>query len=343
MNSSAPMSFKNFIPNRLRINYNILKNNKFTKSSENFQENITFIENILNDSQPQTPQEIYMRTMIQFMFRKNTEDFYNFIMKNKMNYFIFWTDSRHIVRHFRLQNLVYVKWNGSNRRYKCSEFYRNSNSGNKTARSDNTDTSSDNNPKIYTNNKYSILQRESSVAQKEKECDELNKPKVIDYNTRLQNKNITYAGVFLSNIETKIDNTTTDIETDTTNNPNAANLDSTNLDANVNKVVKSDIAERDAAADTAADTQDTAKRDTATDTHKVAERDTAANTQKTAKRDAATDTHKVAERDAAANTQKTADDISDEDYFQVNRLENVQLDDDDANNANNDDANDTNE
>lgn len=116
MSSSNSKTLKEFFPERLRDNYYDIRK-LLTNCSTPNNDILSNLETLINDAQPKNDTEEYMRTTFQVMYRKNPMDLYKFIVKNKLFYLILWTEAKCMARHFRLKDLIYIKWNGES--YKC--------------------------------------------------------------------------------------------------------------------------------------------------------------------------------------------------------------------------------
>ena len=78
-------------------------------------------QNFLNESQPSNDEEHTTRSLIQFLYRKNPNNFIKFLIRSHLNHLILWTEAKCIVRHFDLQGVLYVKWN--EHQYDCNIHY----------------------------------------------------------------------------------------------------------------------------------------------------------------------------------------------------------------------------
>ncbi len=116
-------TLKDFLPQRLRENYNaIRKTNDVMINGDNVDGSIAEIEHLINDAQPKDLNEEIMRTMVQYLYRRDPNEFYKFLIKSKLFHLVLWTESKKMSRHFRLNNIVYIRWNGI--KYEC---YKHSN------------------------------------------------------------------------------------------------------------------------------------------------------------------------------------------------------------------------
>jgi len=118
MEDLESVDFRNIIPQRLRENYNTIRSSDLFLNKNFTKENIQEFENLVNDSQPKNEKELWLRTLFQYIYRQKPAEFYKYMMRTRMFYFIFWTESKCLVKHFHLRNNVYIKWSGE--QYLCS-------------------------------------------------------------------------------------------------------------------------------------------------------------------------------------------------------------------------------
>jgi hypothetical protein len=104
----------------LRNNYQRIRNCKLLVDKTLYDDNIEEFQQLLNESQPTTDQEMYQRSMVQFLYRKNPSDFCQFLARSGLNSFVLWTEAKSIVMHFGLKGVVYVKWDNDSNSYVCS-------------------------------------------------------------------------------------------------------------------------------------------------------------------------------------------------------------------------------
>ena len=72
----------------------------------------------LNKAQPNNEDERNMRSLIQYLYRRNPTNFCQFLIRSRLSHLILWTEAKCIVIHFGLRSIVYIKWN--NNEYECS-------------------------------------------------------------------------------------------------------------------------------------------------------------------------------------------------------------------------------
>jgi hypothetical protein len=81
-------------------------------------DSIAEFQQLLNYAQPQNERDSTMRSIVQYLYRKNPGNFCRFLTRSRLSHLVLWTEAKCIVRHFKLQNIVYVKWNSGS--YECS-------------------------------------------------------------------------------------------------------------------------------------------------------------------------------------------------------------------------------
>ena len=73
---------KDFLPKRLRQNYDKIRATATVSTGVLEVSDIERIQELINDAQPQTYEEEVMRTMVQFLYRRDNIEFYKFLTKN---------------------------------------------------------------------------------------------------------------------------------------------------------------------------------------------------------------------------------------------------------------------
>lgn len=114
-------------PQHLYDNYKRIRNSKLILNKSLDTDNIAEFQTYLNDAQPESPEDYQMRALIQYLYRKNPNNFCRFLVRSRLSHLILWTEAKCIVRHFGLRGVVYVKWNDDGA-YECS-LHRNVQSG----------------------------------------------------------------------------------------------------------------------------------------------------------------------------------------------------------------------
>ena len=104
----------------------LLKSRSLTPQS------IEQFQTILNESQPTSDEDLVTRTHVQYFYRKNPRNFSKYLTSSRLSHMIMWTESKGIVKHFKLQNFVYVKWTGDS--YTCTAHKHSHSSTDKRSR-----------------------------------------------------------------------------------------------------------------------------------------------------------------------------------------------------------------
>ena len=92
------------------------------KTREATVENITEFKQLLNDSLPRDSTEAAMKSFTRGLYNSNQVGFLKYITNkdNRVSSLILWTESKRIVRYFRLSGLVFILWNDAENRYDVS-------------------------------------------------------------------------------------------------------------------------------------------------------------------------------------------------------------------------------
>lgn len=114
------MTFSKFLPRSLQDNYRSLMSGNLVKNKVLDEKNLQQLQDILNNSQAQDQDQSLIQKTVQFLYRQNTFSFYKFLVKNKLEHVVLWTESKCIVRHLGLQGMVYIRWNKDERIYEVS-------------------------------------------------------------------------------------------------------------------------------------------------------------------------------------------------------------------------------
>jgi hypothetical protein len=105
-------------PNRILDSYkNIRKGALFTSKSLS-DEAIGEFQRYLNEAQSNNASELQAQSLIQYLYRRNPNNFCRFLTRSRLSHLILWTEAKCIVRHFGLRGMVYVKWHDQG--YVCS-------------------------------------------------------------------------------------------------------------------------------------------------------------------------------------------------------------------------------
>jgi len=96
------------------IKCNLISNKVLTDDS------VMEFQSLLNTSIPHTESDINYKEVIKYLYRKNPCDFYKLIISSRLKNIVLWTESKCIVSHFGLRNIVYIKWDKDDVMYKCN-------------------------------------------------------------------------------------------------------------------------------------------------------------------------------------------------------------------------------
>jgi hypothetical protein len=93
-----------------------------TVKRENDEEALTYAQNILNEAQPKTPEDILLHRFVKGMYNENKYKFLSFIRNANFECLVLWTESRSIVQFLGLRGVAYIKWTGKETLYLISKF-----------------------------------------------------------------------------------------------------------------------------------------------------------------------------------------------------------------------------
>ena len=102
----------------LKDSYFKIKNCRLLTEKTLTEQNINEFQDMLNEAQPYNNEEVADRRLIQFLYRKNPNNFCQYLARSGVSSFVLWTESKSIVTHFGLKGIVYVKWDEN--KYACS-------------------------------------------------------------------------------------------------------------------------------------------------------------------------------------------------------------------------------
>jgi hypothetical protein len=92
----------------------------FNKNSEQMSNIVSELEVLLNDSMPKTEDEQRQRVQEYLHYHRDSVGYNQHINDAKLRFLVLWTDYKSITNHFRLRNVIHVRWNGD--RYECLLF-----------------------------------------------------------------------------------------------------------------------------------------------------------------------------------------------------------------------------
>ena len=78
------------------------------------------LEFLLNDSMPKDDAENKQRLQEYLHFHRDPTGYYQHLNDSKLRFLVLWTDYKIITNHFRLRNIIHVRWTGSV--YECLLF-----------------------------------------------------------------------------------------------------------------------------------------------------------------------------------------------------------------------------
>ena len=110
------------LPRSLYVGYNLLKKSRVAVRKENDEEALEFFQNILNEAQPSTPEDLLLHKFVKGMYNENKYKFIAFIKNTSHECLVLWTESKSIVNCLGLRGVVYVKWTGKETLYSVSQY-----------------------------------------------------------------------------------------------------------------------------------------------------------------------------------------------------------------------------
>jgi hypothetical protein len=110
------------LPRTLYVGYNLLKKSRVAVKKENDEEALSYFQNILNEAQPKTTEDIVLHRFVKGMYNENKHRFLSFIKNTSFECLVLWTESRSIVNYLGLRGVVYTKWTGKETLYSITQF-----------------------------------------------------------------------------------------------------------------------------------------------------------------------------------------------------------------------------
>lgn len=110
------------LPRTLYVGYNLLKKSRLASKKENDEEALVYFQNILNEAQPKTPEDIILHRFVKGMYNENKHRFLSFIKNTSFECLVLWTETRSIVNYLGLRGVVYIKWTGNETLYSITQF-----------------------------------------------------------------------------------------------------------------------------------------------------------------------------------------------------------------------------
>lgn len=120
-------SLQKIFPQRLSDNYKKIQSllrpariPTFDKESDQMDAIVSELEELLNDSLPNNDAEQFQRIQECLHFHRDPVGYYQHINDAKLRFLVLWTDYKAITNHFRIRNIIHVRWTGS--QYECQRF-----------------------------------------------------------------------------------------------------------------------------------------------------------------------------------------------------------------------------
>lgn len=110
------------LPRTLYVGYNLLKKSRLVVKKETDEEALSYFQNILNEAQPNTPEDLILHQLVKGMYNENKHRFLSFIKNTSFECLVLWTESRSIVNYLGLRGVVYTKWTGKETLYSITRF-----------------------------------------------------------------------------------------------------------------------------------------------------------------------------------------------------------------------------
>lgn len=124
--TSTPQ-FSRVFPQRLSENYkkiNLLlrpiRVSTFNNDADYMENVVTELQNLLNDSMPQTEEEKLQRIQECLHFHRDPTGYYQHLNDSKLRFLVLWTDYKTITNHFRVRNKIHIRWTGT--QYECQVY-----------------------------------------------------------------------------------------------------------------------------------------------------------------------------------------------------------------------------
>lgn len=115
------------LPKKLFIGYKYLKKSRLVLKNATDQEALSYFQNILNEAQPQTPEEKTLHKFWRGLYNVNRRKVLSLIRSERsFEPLLLWTESRAIVNSLGLKGVVYIRWTDDNL-YEVTKFVSNAN------------------------------------------------------------------------------------------------------------------------------------------------------------------------------------------------------------------------
>ena len=110
------------LPKKLFIGYKYLKKSRLVLKNATDQEALSYFQNILNEAQPQTPEEKTLHKFWRGLYNVNRRKVLSLIRSERsFEPLLLWTESRAIVNSLGLKGVVYIRWTDDNL-YEVTKF-----------------------------------------------------------------------------------------------------------------------------------------------------------------------------------------------------------------------------
>jgi hypothetical protein len=110
------------LPRNLYVGYNLLKKSRVVVKRNDDKEALGYFENILNEAQPKTSEDLILHQFVKGMYNENKHRFLSFIKNTSFECMVLWTESRSIVNFLGLRGVVYTKWVNAKASYSVTIF-----------------------------------------------------------------------------------------------------------------------------------------------------------------------------------------------------------------------------
>jgi len=100
---------------RIQNAYERLSESRIVKEQEVTNDSLTYFQATINNTIPSNENEEMVRTAVYNLFKGNPNSFTHCSQNNKE--YILLTDARKIADHFKITNVVYIKWNPVDKKY----------------------------------------------------------------------------------------------------------------------------------------------------------------------------------------------------------------------------------
>lgn len=110
------------LPKSVYTSYSLLKRSRVVLKKDTDCEALQYFQNILNEAQPSTTEDMALYKFVKGMYNENKYKFLSFISNTSYECLVLWTESKTIINTLRLRGVVYIKWSSDTLAYSVSEF-----------------------------------------------------------------------------------------------------------------------------------------------------------------------------------------------------------------------------